>query len=101
MGNKRSRPIWRDGRGKRPHRQPERPRAEADGEWGCLPSHWREETPAVLWEGLCDAEAAHSPQQNHLRVPDDFPQRLKRFKEESGLSWAEIAPPPGDLSLHH
>ena len=23
--------------------------------------------------------------------PDDFPQRLKRFKEESGLSWAEIA----------
>ena len=23
--------------------------------------------------------------------PDDFPERLKRFKEESGLSWAEIA----------
>ena len=23
--------------------------------------------------------------------PEDFPQRLKRFKEESGLSWAEIA----------
>ena len=23
--------------------------------------------------------------------PDDFPQRLVRFKEESGLSWAEIA----------
>ena len=23
--------------------------------------------------------------------PADFPQRLKRFKEESGLSWAEIA----------
>ena len=23
--------------------------------------------------------------------PDDFPQRLARFKEESGLSWAEIA----------
>ena len=23
--------------------------------------------------------------------PDDFPQRLERFKEESGLSWAEIA----------
>ena len=22
--------------------------------------------------------------------PDDFPQRLERFKEESGLSWAEI-----------
>ena len=23
--------------------------------------------------------------------PDDFPQRLVRFKEESGLSWTEIA----------
>ena len=23
--------------------------------------------------------------------PEDFPQRLVRFKEESGLSWAEIA----------
>ena len=23
--------------------------------------------------------------------PNDFPQRLERFKEESGLSWAEIA----------
>ena len=23
--------------------------------------------------------------------PNDFPQRLKRFQEESGLSWSEIA----------
>ena len=23
--------------------------------------------------------------------PDDFPERLKRFQAESGLSWAEIA----------
>lgn len=23
--------------------------------------------------------------------PDDFPQRLMRFQEESGLTWAEIA----------
>ena len=23
--------------------------------------------------------------------PDDFPRRLERFKEESGLSWAELA----------
>ena len=23
--------------------------------------------------------------------PDNFPQRLKRFQEESGLSWSEIA----------
>ena len=25
------------------------------------------------------------------QVPHDFPERLERFKEESGLSWAEIA----------
>ena len=25
------------------------------------------------------------------QFPDDFPERLKRFQEESGLSWAEIA----------
>ena len=25
------------------------------------------------------------------QVPHDFPQRLERFKEESGLSWSEIA----------
>ena len=24
-------------------------------------------------------------------IPPDFPQRLKRFQEESGLSWSEIA----------
>ncbi len=24
-------------------------------------------------------------------LPDDFPQRLERFREESGLSWSEIA----------
>ena len=32
---------------------------------------------------------------NYKRItydfPDDFPLRLKRFKEESGLSWSEIA----------
>ena len=32
---------------------------------------------------------------NYRRItyefPEDFPQRLERFKEESGLSWAEIA----------
>ena len=31
---------------------------------------------------------------HHSRIvyafPDDFPERLKRFKEESGLSWAEL-----------
>ena len=24
-------------------------------------------------------------------LPDDFPERLKRFQEESGLSWSEMA----------
>ena len=24
-------------------------------------------------------------------IPADFPQRLRRFKEESGMSWSEIA----------
>ncbi len=24
-------------------------------------------------------------------LPEDFPERLKRFQEESGLSWSEIA----------
>ena len=32
---------------------------------------------------------------HHSRIvyvfPEDFPQRLERFKEESGLSWAELA----------
>ena len=31
---------------------------------------------------------------HHSRIvyafPDDFPERLKHFKEESGLSWAEL-----------
>ena len=28
-------------------------------------------------------------------VPDDFQERLRRFQEESALSWSDIAPPPG------
>ena len=39
---------------------------------------------------------------HHSRVtydfPDDFPERLVRFQEESGLSWAEIA---RRLDVHH
>ena len=31
-------------------------------------------------------------------IPDDFPERLERFREESGLSWAEIA---RRLDIHH
>ena len=33
-------------------------------------------------------------------MPDDFPQRLRRLKGESGLPWAEDCPPHRDLSLH-
>ena len=32
--------------------------------------------------------------------PADFPQRLERFKEESGLSWAEIARRLGTTDLN-
>ena len=28
---------------------------------------------------------------DNLVLPDDFPERLKRFQRESGLSWSEIA----------
>ena len=33
----------------------------------------------------------HHTRENYYEVPADFPERLKRFKEESGLTWAEIA----------
>ena len=32
--------------------------------------------------------------------PDDFPQRLERFKGESGLSWAELARRLGTSALN-
>ena len=32
--------------------------------------------------------------------PDDFPQRLERFKEESGLPWAELARRLGTSALN-
>ena len=39
----------------------------------------------------------------HSRIayvfPEDFPQRLVRFKEESGLSWAELARRLGTFPL--
>ena len=41
---------------------------------------------------------------HHSRVtydfPEDFPARLERFRQESGLSWAEIARRLGNLSVH-
>ena len=35
---------------------------------------------------------------NYGRITYDFPERLKRFQEESGLFWSEIARPHWDLS---
>ena len=46
---------------------------------------------------LCPRIASTMSRQHtrHGRIvyvfPDDFPERLERFKEESGLSWAEVA----------
>ncbi len=41
---------------------------------------------------------------DHSRItyvfPDDFPRRLKRFQEESGLSWAELARRLGTSALN-
>ena len=52
----------------------------------------------MLWEGLRDVSTAHTPQKSELPDPPDLPERLERFKEESGLSWAEIA---RHLDIHH
>ena len=42
-----------------------------------------------------DRRAMPRQRTQHSRItyalPDDFPQRLERFQEESGLSWSEIA----------
>ena len=35
--------------------------------------------------------SAHSINDKPTTFPHDFPRRLKRFQEESGLLWAEIA----------
>ena len=35
-------------------------------------------------------QRTHHSRITHV-VPADFPERLRRFKEESGLSWSEIA----------
>ena len=56
------------------------------------------EGPRVLRKDRLDASTAHTPQQGTYEVPGDFPERLERFKEKSGLSWAEIA---RRLDVHH
>ena len=56
---------------------------------------------AVLQE---DRRAMPRQRTHHGRIvyvfPDDFPQRLERFKEESGLSWAELARRLGTSALN-
>ena len=50
------------------------------------------EGPGVLREDRLAMLRPHTYYIPRTHVfPDDFPQRLERFKEESGLSWAEIA----------
>ena len=36
-------------------------------------------------------DSAHSTGEGPTNFPGDFPERLRRFQEESGLSWSEIA----------
>ena len=64
----------------------------SDTGMGALPSHRRGPT-AVLWERLRHASTAHATAEEPTSFPDDFQERLRRFKEESGLSWSVIRPP--------
>ena len=55
---------------------------------------------------LSSGRTGSMPRQHtrHSRIvyvfPDDFPRRLERFKEESGLTWAEIARRLGTSTLN-
>ncbi len=40
--------------------------------------------------GLMPRQRIHHSRETYV-FPNDFPERLKLFQEESGLSWAEIA----------
>ena len=61
------------------------------------PGVHRQRAGPVAGLRLCSGSACAMPRQrtqyrrSTYVVPDDFPQRLKRFKEESGLSWSEIS----------
>ena len=50
---------------------------------------------AAVEEFLCKSRAMPKQRTIYFRktyeFPDDFPERLKRFQRESGLSWSEIA----------
>ena len=49
------------------------------------------EARRVLRKGRCDAETAQQLLRDTYEFAEDFPERLKRFQMESGLSWSEIA----------
>ena len=60
------------------------------------------QTAEASGESLWKADQMPRQRIHHTRetygFPDDFPERLERFQEESGLSWAEIA---RRLDVHH
>ena len=45
----------------------------------------------MLWERLRHASTAHPPHRRTYVIPDDFQEQLRRFQEESALSWSGIA----------
>ena len=45
----------------------------------------------MLWSAYATPRQRNRYNRRICVVPADFPQRLKRFKEESGLSWSEIS----------
>ena len=68
---------------------------------GARPACWKK-SRCGLREARC---AMPRPRTRYSPIthafPDHFPQRLERFKEESGLSWAEIVVIPGDALLRY
>ena len=55
----------------------------------CADHH--KELSAVHREDQSDSATAEQVQQEELPATGDFPERLKRFQERSGLSWSETA----------
>ena len=79
---------------------------------GCCPSRWRspstdrasseQQEEAGRYERTTQAMPRQRTRYSRIIyvIPDNFPQRLRRFKEESGLSWSEIARRIGTLPPH-
>ena len=79
-----------NGRGKRTDGKPQHPKSEADRKGDAC---------TRIAEGLrlsSGSGCAMPRQRTHYSrrtyvIPDDFQERLRRFKEESDLSWSEIS----------